>query len=183
MAATTLQQRESAPDAYPSAPAGYASGFADPDFVWQRIESWVTTRWSPRTVVWIVEGPGEWLPPLQPATIETVERWVGEDYQAVVAKASPLGGLCLPELAHYRITATVGAGPTPAIVNQAFIRAAQYLAAEQPAAVPGARSYSVNIGPITESWSRNPAAIARMLEYSGAADLLRSYRRVPCSNG
>ena len=32
--------------------------------VWQRIESYVAYRWTPRAVTWIVEGCGEWYPPL-----------------------------------------------------------------------------------------------------------------------
>jgi hypothetical protein len=158
-------------------------GDLNPDFLWQRIEAWVTDRWSPRSVVWIVEGPGEWVPPLQPATIETVEKWVGADYQAVVAKGSPGGGLELAELAHYRITGTVGEGPVPAAVDEAFRRLAHFLAAQERDKA-GLSSYSVNIGgAIQESWRRDRQTVARALEYSGAADVLRRFRRAPCSAG
>ena len=87
-----------------------------------------------------------------------------------------MGGLVLPH-GTYRITATVGAdNPVPAVVLQAFDRLRDYIEAE-PVGVPGASSYSINLGQISENFRRNPAYIARALEMSGAADLLRQYRR------
>ena len=87
-----------------------------------------------------------------------------------------MGGLVLP-VGTYRITAAVGAdNAVPAIVMQAFERLRDYIEAEA-VGVPGASSYSINLGQISESYRRNPAFMARALEMSGAADLLRGYRR------
>lgn len=76
----------------------------------------------------------------------------------------------------YRFTATVGGGDVPAAVSEAFRRLAEYLADDPERS--GASSYSVNMGgAIEESFNRNPAWIARALDLSGAADLLRPYKR------
>jgi len=118
-----------------------------------------------------------WVPPLQPAVIGTVEKWAGTDYHPIVGVLSPLGGLDLAELAHYRITAEVGAdNPIPADVAEAFKRLAFFAAAQEPKEA-GLNSYSVSIGgAIQESWRRDRQTMARALEYSGAADVLRKYR-------
>lgn len=53
---------------------------------------------------------------------------------------------------------------------------AEYLADEHDRA--GVSEYSVNMGgAISEACKRNPAWLARALDLSGAADLLRPYRR------
>ena len=179
--ATTLQQHESTPDAYPALLSPYvlseAAANLDAAFIWARIEAWTTTRWSPRSVTWVLEGPGEWVPPLSPAVLTLVERWVEPDWSVVVVRPSPLGGLVL-DRGHYRVEATVGDDVAlPAAVQAAFIRLAEFVAA-QPTEAPGARSYSTTLGPISESWSRNPAVSAKAMEWSGAADLLRPYRRL-----
>ncbi|MFC3118193.1 hypothetical protein ACFOHS_07925 [Jhaorihella thermophila] len=41
----------------------------------------------------------------------------------------------------------------------------------------GAGQYSVTIGQITETFTRNPGWQARGMQLSGAGDLLRPYRR------
>ena len=42
---------------------------------------------------WTVEGPGEFVPPLSPATISTVEVWSSADaWEVVTLTPSPLGG-------------------------------------------------------------------------------------------
>ena len=73
MTATTIQQTEDAPDEYPDPPAGLSAAAAalDPAMVWQRIEAYTVWRFSEREVVWVVEGCGEWLPPLHVAVIDT----------------------------------------------------------------------------------------------------------------
>jgi len=77
----------------------------------------------------------------------------------------------------FRVTATVGSDDEPPeAVLEAFRRLAEYLADEPDRSA--ASSYSVNMGgAIEESYNRNPAWVARALELSGAADLLRPYRR------
>jgi len=165
--ADTISQVEAIPAAYP---------VPDRDALWQRIEGYVAHRWTPRSVVWIVDGPGHWRAPLTPVSGLTAEVWNNGAYEAVTLEASPMGGVVLP-VGTYRITATVGAdNAAPEIVLQAFDRLRAYVEAEA-VGVPGASSYSINLGQISESFRRNPAYMARALEMSGAADLLRNYRR------
>ena len=82
------------------------------DWCWQRVEAYCCDRWTPRSVVWLVQGSGEWQMPLRPAVVETVETWTG-DWQVSPITATPWGGVYLPGDAN-RITATVGTdNPAP----------------------------------------------------------------------
>ncbi|TXH45376.1 MAG: hypothetical protein E6Q97_31725 [Desulfurellales bacterium] len=168
--AITLKQTEGLPDSYP------AIDPAVPDEVWQRIESWVAHRWTERAVVWLVEGCGEWVPPLTPATITTVEIWSdrAKDWEVTTLDAAPLGGYFLPATGPYRFTGTVASGVVllPAAVEEAAQRLSAYMAAV-PA--PGIASESIpGIGDVTYA---SPSWMARALQNSGAGDLLRPYRR------
>lgn len=166
--AATIGQAEGIPEDYPT---------DDGDFLWHRLEQWVRHRWTPRGVTWVVEGPGEWTPPLTPATVTIVEIWSGGEWTEAFPAPSPLGGFMLQGKGPYRITGTAGAdNPAPAPVLEAFDRLKAYAEAEA-GGVPGASTYSINIGQMSETIRRNPAFMARALEMSGAADLLRSYRR------
>ncbi|WP_179379762.1 hypothetical protein [Jannaschia marina] len=154
----------------------------DPGAVWSRIEQWVAYRWTPREVVWTVEGDGDWTPPLAPVIEAAAEVWRGGAFVPVALSASPLGGYILPDHGPYRITATVGAGEVPAAVQEAYRRLAEYSADGQTSNMltgrPGASSHTGQIGgDLSESIERNPAWLARALAWSGAADLLRPYRR------
>ncbi|SFN85194.1 hypothetical protein SAMN05216224_11754, partial [Thioclava dalianensis] len=114
--------------------------------------------------------------PLSPATVSTVEQWQGDQWETCTPDPSPLGGYDLPTYGPYRITASVGSGDVPAAVSEAFRRLAEYLGDTDDRA--GLSSYSVNMGgAIQESYQRNPAWTARAMQNSGAADLLRPYRR------
>jgi len=182
MAAITIQQTEAAPNSYPDAPSGLstAAQALDADMIWQRIEAYLTHRWTERSVTWIAEGPGEWVPPLVPATIATVEVWSSADeWETATIAASPLGGYFLPATGPYRFTGTVGSGspaPTvPAAVDEAFRRLAEYMAADVGTA--GATSEQTNVGPITLSHRRSASWMAMAMQNSGAGDLLRPYRR------
>jgi hypothetical protein len=64
----------------------------------------------------------------------------------------------------------------PAIVWEAVKRLAAYLSAK--AGTPGARSESISAGSIDISRTRSESWMARAMANSGAADLLRNYRRV-----
>ena len=179
-----LQEIEAAPETYPNV-MPYAHTNFDPPLdqdaavpsamIWQRIEAHVAHRWTPREVVWIVRGPGEWTPRLTPATVTAQEVWDGSAWIAASLSASPLGGYELAGEGPYRLTATVGGGDVPEAVQEAFRRLHEY-----------ARG-------IAESW-RNETAIYRSdggqtgsqavaswagkaIQLSGAADLLRPYRR------
>ena len=164
-----LTVTETIPAAYPT--AGH-------DALWQRIESYCAHRWTPRTVVYTMTGGGEFHAPLRPFEATSVEIWAAMAWQATAVDPTPLGGLKLARHEMYRITGTVGAdNAAPAIVLEAFERLRAYLAADR-GGVSGATSYSVNIGgDLSESFRRNPAHVAKALQNSGAADLLRSFRR------
>lgn len=182
--ATTIKQTEAAPESYPDVSEldlSDAAAAIDPAVVWQRIESYVAHRWSPRAVEFIVEGCGEWVPPLSPASIEAVQVWSRSGtWEAVSLTPSPLGGYYLPATGPYRFTGTAGPGTSPisapAAVMEAWRRLAEYMASD-PSEQPGSRSESMTIGSITTSTDRSPAWLAMALQHSGAADLLRPYRR------
>lgn len=177
--AVTVRQAESAPASYPDAPDGLSTAAAalDADMVWQRIESYIAQRYSERDIEWIVEGPGEWVPPLKPATITKVEIWSSaEVYEDVTANASPLGGYWLAGSGPYRFTGTVGGGDVPASVAAAWSRLAEYMAAKP--GTPGATSERTRAGSVEVEKSRSESWMAKALQNSGAADLLRTFRRV-----
>jgi len=177
--AVTVKQTESAPGSYPTTPRGLSSAAAalDAKTIWQRLESYIVWRWTTRDVTWIVEGPGEWIPPLAPATIATVEVWSrASEWETATLDASPLGGYYLPCSGPYRFTGTAGGGTVPAAVNEAFKRLAEYLAANP--GKPGAASERTDVpGVMTSEVTRAPSWMARAIQNSGAGDLLRNFRR------
>ncbi len=176
--AVTLKEIEATPAAYPASPAGLSTAAAalDAAALWQRIEMYTACRYTARDVVWIVQEEGDWLPPLSPFTVSGVEIWENGGWSATTPPASPYGGYVLPGEGPYRFTASVGSGDVPAAVSEAFRRLAEYLADDSDRA--GVSSYSVNMGgAIEESYQRNPAWVARAMDLSGAADLLRPYKR------
>ena len=173
--AVTIRQNESAPDSYPTTSPAIALN----DVAWQRVEAWIAHRFASRTVTWIVEGPGEWSPPLTPAAITTVEVWCSADiWETATLTASPLGGYYLRASGPYRFTATVGDddADVPATVWEAVKRLSAYLTAKTGKA--GARSENIQAGSITIGYARDPAWMAHAMANSGAADLLRAYRHV-----
>lgn len=176
--ATTLSETET-PPATITAPAPY---YLDPSptgeepawdeqAIWQVIERWVTVRWVARPVVYIAEGPGEWLPRLTPFTLGTTEQWDGSAWAAVTLAASPLGGLALDAVGPYRITGTAGDdSPPPAVVNEAWRRLREF---HDGVAWESFRAGTAQAGEDTpRAWA------AKALQLSGAADLLRPYRRL-----
>jgi hypothetical protein len=175
----TLKQVEGDPASYPPITDGLstAAGALNADFIWQRIEAYTAWRWSERTVEWVVEGPGLWSAPLAPAIVTTTEIWTGESWEAATLSPSPLGGYYLPGCGPYRLAGTVGDDETdaPAAVLEAFRRLAEYMAAKP--GTPGATSESVSAGSISKSHNRSAEWMARAMVNSGAADLLRRYRR------
>lgn len=184
-----LHVNEGIPAAYPAAPADLSPQAAalDPALIWQRIEAFIRYRWAERAVVWIVTGSAyitgagtPWQPPLTPATSIALEVWDrgAEEWQVAgqVPKA-PVGYL-LARNCTYRVTATVGSTVTPpAAVLEAYRRLAEYMAAELSAPA-GAKSYSVSVGQISERISLDRDHAAASIHKSGAADLLRPYRRL-----
>jgi hypothetical protein len=184
--AVTIKQTESLPDAYPASPESPASlsaaAEALADVAWQRIEAYITHRWTERAVEWIVEGPGEWTPPLKPAAIAITQVWSSRanEWESVTLSASPLGGYYLSVTGPYRFGGIVGGGSpapeVPAAVLEAHRRLCEYMAA-RPGNKPGASSESVTAGSVAVSHSRSPSWLAKAIENSGAGDLLRNYRR------
>jgi len=183
MIAATLRQIESEPPVWPDAPESLSTRAAaiKREVIWQRIESWIAYRFSDRTVTWIVEGPGAWSAPLAPVTVTGANQWDGSSWAAYTLPVGPLG-YDLPA-GHFKVVASVGGGDVPEAVEEAYRRLAEYSAeigapfnAMQDA--PGASSYSTNIGgELQESFTRPSAWAARALHLSGAADLLRPYRK------
>jgi hypothetical protein len=178
MTATTLKQTEAIPANYPATPSDLSTAAAalDPDMIWQRIEAYTAHRYTSRSIEWIVEGCGEWQPPLAPATISTIEVWQADAWQSVTLSPSPLGGYSLPA-GTYRFSGTVGGGTVPEIVNEAFRRLAEYMAASKKGS-PGTTRERVTAGSVTVDKSREASWAAQAMANSGAGDLLRNFRRV-----
>jgi len=183
MNAATVMQTEDAPASWPGAPAGLSDKAAaiEPAVLWQRLESWIAHRFAARDVTWIVEGPGAWSAPLAPATVTDAQQWGGTAWVDYPLLAGPFG-YHLPA-GQFKIVATVGGGDVPAAVAEAYRRLAEYSAEigdpfNTMQDAPGASSYSSDIGgELQESFTRPSTWAARALHYSGAADLLRPYRR------
>lgn len=174
------KQIESEPASYPTTSTYPGSELND--VAWQRVEPYIAWRFTPRDVQWIVEGPGEFVPPLKPATVSTVEVWCerASEWEDCTPSASPSGGYWLPASGPYRFTGTAGGGspaPTvPDIVWEAVKRLAAYLSAKT--GTPGASSESISAGSISIATRRGESWMAMAMQNSGAADLLRAYRKV-----
>lgn len=171
--ADAITQFEGQPEAWPEVSGVTGDMLA---VCWQRVEHYTARRFAARQVVWtLTTRGGEWVPPLKPVTvIDDAFRWADGDWQSFTIQRGPFG-LMLPP-GHVQIDASVGGGPVPAAVVEAVKRLAEYLTAES-LAPPGARSYSASVGQLSESVTADPAQMARALQNSGAADLLRPYRR------
>ncbi len=197
--ATTLKVIEAAPLAYPqifeTAPLAGSLEELLSIAAWQRIESFIGWRWGARDVTFTVEGPGAWEALLQPATFGVFEIWRDDAWEAVTLRPTALGGLLLPELAHYRIAATVGAASDPPrAVKEAVFRLAEYLQAADamPAGERIVASFKTDLGRpgsyggdhrstdlrAVEFSHHGPTWIARAMQNSGAADLLRPWRNL-----
>lgn len=179
---TTLRIIEDAAEAdWPAAPLGLsAAAMAIPlPVIWRRLESWMAWRWGQRPATFIVEGGcGAWRPPLYPLVATTVERWDGDAWGAVTLSADPLGGLKIGDGSHYRVAGTLGFDvDPPEDVLEAYRRLAEYSSEEH--GLDGSSSRTVELGNLRESYERAPTWLARALTNSGAADLLRPYRRAP----
>jgi hypothetical protein len=172
-----IKQFEAVPATYPDAPVGLSDEAAalGASMIWARIESYTAHRWTPREVVWTLLGDGgdQWHPPLTPIVSREAHYW-GDQWEGLTLLDGPLG-VCLPFGGTYKITAQVGAGDVPAAVSEAFRRLAEYMA-DDPGRV-GTTSFTDKIGPLEESVNRAPTWLARAMQYSGAGDLLRPYRR------
>ncbi len=177
-----LKQVESVPVAFPDTPGGLSDNATalDSNMIWSRIETYVSHRWTEREVVWTIEGheDDDWTAPLTPVVSLAAEKWESGSWVSVTLPEGPMG-YCLPSDGQFRITAQVGGGSVPAAVPEAYRRLAEYLSgAKDSLNEPGASSISQTItSDLQWSVTRAPNWIARAIQHSGAADLLRPYRR------
>lgn len=147
---------------------------------WERIEAWTRYRWTSRAVVFTVEGLGEWQPPLIPFTASTTEIWTDGAWATVSLTASPLGGFDLPEVGPYRIAGTAGDGSTPpSAAVEACRRLAAYLT--EVDGIKGGLVAEEEFPDVARFRYASASAAARAMQNSGAADLLRPWRRLGVS--
>ncbi|MDT0635049.1 hypothetical protein [Spectribacter hydrogenoxidans] len=169
-----LSVTEGQPSSYPSLPADVsseASTAIEAATVWQRIEAWIAYRWNERSVTWVVQGPGVWLPPLRPYTVDSAEAWNGQAYESVTLTDAPVG-FELDGKA-YKVQATVGdTDDPPDIVDEAVRRLTEYLYQVTQDPVPGHTTATDG----DYSFTRSAGWAARAIQHSGAGDLLRAYR-------
>ena len=179
---------EAAPSQYPTLTTYDSEGEeSEPITVdralWERLESYIAYRWGERQAVWTVNGCGEWKPHLGPVSNLTVDTWDSDTFtwSATTLNPTALGGLYLPDNQTYRITGTLGTtDPVPPAVVQAYLRLESYVLEATAETIPvGVASHSLRLGDgYSEEINRHPNYIARAMQYSGSADLLRSYRRI-----
>ncbi|NYT67710.1 hypothetical protein [Pusillimonas noertemannii] len=172
-----LKQIETPPAAY-KAVTGLSTAAAalDAGVVWQRIENWIAYRWPMRTVVWMVEGSGLFVPPLADWSIDTIEK-AGKTWEEADLGYS-VTGIWL-EGATYRVRAQVGSDDDlPAAVAEAYRRLAEYMA-EVDCMPAGVTRVTETVGQLSSSMSRAATSKAQALQMSGAADLLRPWRTAP----
>jgi len=178
--AVTVDVKESFPSEYPAAPDGLSTAAAGLLTVaWQRIESYIAHRFTPREVAFYCQGPGEWHPKLEPFTLTKAEIWCKGVWEEITPPDTPLGGYWLASFGPWKFSGRVGDddADVPAIVNEAVKRLTEYLASDPGQA--GASSERVDITDIeSRSVSRSPSWMAKALQNSGAADLLRGFRNV-----
>lgn len=191
---STLSIEEGVPeDGYPVIAVGNGPQTAKiVETAWQRVESWIAHRWGERPVTFIVEGPGEWVPPLRPFTPDTIEAWIDNAWVSAVVAPSPLGGFCLDRVGPFRFIGDLGSiDEPPRAVKEAVFRLAEYYnaidgvpASERPLSkIKATEAYSDDDGVTTvlrdvEREQANPNWIARAMQMSGAADLLRPWRKL-----
>lgn len=163
-----VKQTEAIPATYPEVEGLISDALAT---AWQRVEHYIAWRFSPREVIWRIQSAGgEWQAPLAP--VESLMCTTGDE-APYAPETGPMGGWMIP-CGAVTLTATVGAGPVPAAVTEAVKRYAKFMAsiAEVPAGITRIGSGELSLSYRQESISPSMAMIN-----SGAADLLRAYRR------
>jgi hypothetical protein len=177
MTATTIRIAEATPEAYPDVTVSTDAVPFLPA-AWARIESYIALRTTGRAVEFVAEGPGDWKPPLRPVTLTKVEEWRGVEWVETTLDPSPLGGFILKGCGPYRFNGTGGGdddAEAPALLLEAVRRLAEFMA-EIDFEHLGVRSESVP--DVWQGEYASPSWRARALQDSGAADLLRNFRRV-----
>ncbi len=179
-----IDETEAAVDAQ-NRPVGSTVGGINEDAIWRLIERHITHRWPAREVIWIVAGPGVFRFPLADVSVDSIE---SSPHDAFPADWQPLTprverfGYWIDAGVRARIVATVGrpAGELPEEVAEAFFRLAGYLGdleANKPMA--GVTRYSESVtSDVRLSVTYAQDALGNALVRSGAADLLRPWRRI-----
>lgn len=186
MAATVLRQIEEDADSWP-----FPSFLADPKFdeldagvLWRRLEQYTSWRSTKRACEWILEGAGSWKPNLFPASIVSVQIWnpAVDGWSSVLddVPASPIGSMWLHNAGPYRVLGEVGDSDQvlPPPIVEAFRRLAEYWIGER-SSYAGSSHEVQSVGPIRSEHYRDPAWLGKAMQNSGAADLLRSFRKAP----
>jgi hypothetical protein len=165
--------------AYPKTPTGLsaAAQALAPEVVWDRIYSWIAWRWGTTLAEWkCCGGEGdEFILPLTPATVTNAAYWnpAEQDWIGVTFALSPRG-IELPSSTTWRISAICGGEEdAPEAVQEAYRRLAEYMVSGQEGP---AFASSITSGEL--SIRMRPDHVGRALQYSGAADLLRPYRKL-----
>ena len=150
------------------------------DSAWARIESYIAFRWPVRSCVFIVEGPGKWIAPLQPFRATITEVWLDQDWVPMTLAPNALGGFVLDGVGPYRIIGELGSGvEPPPIIRKAVLRLAEYFKAVGEMGVEdrAANAVTMSVGALGIERQRSTTWVAKALQQSGAADLLRPFRR------
>ena len=154
---------------------GEPASLAEPAWAWQRIETWIDRRWPQRDVQFVVEGPGGWTPPIWPVTFDTVEFWRDGAWVATDLDPHPVHAYDLPCGTH-RFTGLAGDNATPpAAVLEAVARLVAYHETAKDLAPFTSRR--TQVGDVMEDVDMPALNVARALTQSGAADLLRRWRK------
>lgn len=171
MTVDLIKQHEALPAEYP-----YMQSILVKAEIWGRIEAYIAHRFTPREVVWTLSGEGgdQWHPPLTPVVSRVSQYWDRGAWANLTLDDGPLG-ICLPFDGIFKVTAQVGGGDVPPPVREAYRRLAEYLADDPD--ISGASSVSRTVGDISTAYQRGQTWQAKALINSGAADLLRPYRR------
>ena len=143
--------------------------------VWQRIEAWTAHRWGARPCTFIVETGTRraWRRPLHPFTVETTEAWVGEEWEPVTLAPDYAGGVQVHR--HPRR----GRRPARDVVEAYRRLAGHFVAIKIHSPMLGSSRHEQSNGDRSLAVERAPTWTARAMQNSGAADLLRAYRRAP----
>jgi hypothetical protein len=155
---------------YPAAPDDLSTDAAaiEPAVIWDRLEAFTNFRWSTTVMDFVVNPDHQvmWHPPYLPFVVDLVN---GEPADPDEFGAVELAG-------RSTVRATIGGGDVSEAVKAAYRRLAEYFAVrdEMPA---GAQRYAVSIGDISETISKRGDHMARAMQNSGAADLLKKYRK------
>lgn len=183
---------EMEPAAYPVVPpsALLVVDTGIPAWIWQRIEAYCNWRWTPREAQIDVDGVGWFNLPVRPFRVTKVEFFAGEAWEEVLPPhAEQRGWRMYSAFERCRITGMVGEdNPAPEAVIHAAIRLHAYLG-HTPESFPmwaTSRSHTAentthgeggSTSTRNETFQRHADYLAKAIQHSGAADLLRRYRR------